>query len=258
MAQHEGQSSRPARLGRPDRCRARTLSPRSTSTAPGSTRSSSARTVSPSRCSMSTREGHSHEIAHKAGNPDGNLRGRQPRYWREITDALRAGRRDPAAGARQRQGQRVTPVGGLRREARPGRGRQGRRRRAGRHRQPQRRRGARLGPGTTSANWTRCATTAATPAPRSPRPSRWPGPGRTKPMRVSRRSSSGGPSATTAPIDRMRPKAPTGRWRTSRSRTRNRTSRRCRSTAPSRPTRSRRPSRATRYTTPSPATGWTE
>jgi hypothetical protein len=34
-------------------------------------------------------EGHSREIAHKAGNPDGTYENGNPEYWREITDALR-------------------------------------------------------------------------------------------------------------------------------------------------------------------------
>jgi hypothetical protein len=34
-------------------------------------------------------EGHSREIAHRAGNPDGNYEAGNPDYWREITDALR-------------------------------------------------------------------------------------------------------------------------------------------------------------------------
>jgi hypothetical protein len=34
-------------------------------------------------------EGHSHEIHHKAGNPDGTYEAGNPEYWREITDALR-------------------------------------------------------------------------------------------------------------------------------------------------------------------------
>jgi hypothetical protein len=37
-------------------------------------------------------EGHSHEIAHKAGNPDGTYEAGNPEYWREITDALRPAR----------------------------------------------------------------------------------------------------------------------------------------------------------------------
>ncbi len=37
-------------------------------------------------------EGHSQEIAHKAGNPDGNYEAGNPEYWREITDALRPAR----------------------------------------------------------------------------------------------------------------------------------------------------------------------
>jgi hypothetical protein len=37
-------------------------------------------------------QGHSHEIAHRAGNPDGTYEGGNPDYWREITDAL-----EPAA-----------------------------------------------------------------------------------------------------------------------------------------------------------------
>jgi hypothetical protein len=34
-------------------------------------------------------EGHSREIAHKAGNPNGTYENGNPEYWREITDALR-------------------------------------------------------------------------------------------------------------------------------------------------------------------------
>ena len=34
-------------------------------------------------------EGHSREIAHKAGNPGGTYENGNPEYWREITDALR-------------------------------------------------------------------------------------------------------------------------------------------------------------------------
>ena len=34
-------------------------------------------------------EGHSREIAHKAGNPDGTYENGNPEYWREIIDALR-------------------------------------------------------------------------------------------------------------------------------------------------------------------------
>jgi hypothetical protein len=37
-------------------------------------------------------EGHSHEIAHRAGNPDGTYEAGNPEYWREITDALRGAR----------------------------------------------------------------------------------------------------------------------------------------------------------------------
>src|SRR5580692_3009 len=37
-------------------------------------------------------EGHSREIAHKAGNPDGTYEAGNPEYWREITDALRPAR----------------------------------------------------------------------------------------------------------------------------------------------------------------------
>jgi hypothetical protein len=33
-------------------------------------------------------EGHSREIAHKAGNPNGTYEAGNPDYWREITDAL--------------------------------------------------------------------------------------------------------------------------------------------------------------------------
>jgi len=33
-------------------------------------------------------EGHSREIAHKAGNPDGTYEAGNPDYWREITEAL--------------------------------------------------------------------------------------------------------------------------------------------------------------------------
>lgn len=34
-------------------------------------------------------EGHSREIAHKAGNPNGTYENGNPEYWREIADALR-------------------------------------------------------------------------------------------------------------------------------------------------------------------------
>jgi len=34
-------------------------------------------------------EGHSRDIAHRAGNPDGVYEAGNPEYWREITDALR-------------------------------------------------------------------------------------------------------------------------------------------------------------------------
>jgi hypothetical protein len=34
-------------------------------------------------------QGHSHDIAHRAGNPDGTYEAGNPDYWREITDALR-------------------------------------------------------------------------------------------------------------------------------------------------------------------------
>ena len=34
-------------------------------------------------------QGHSHEIAHKAGNPGGTYEAGNPDYWREITDALK-------------------------------------------------------------------------------------------------------------------------------------------------------------------------
>lgn len=37
-------------------------------------------------------QGHSREIAHRAGNPDGTYEAGNPDYWREITDAL-----EPAA-----------------------------------------------------------------------------------------------------------------------------------------------------------------
>jgi hypothetical protein len=37
-------------------------------------------------------EGHSHEIAHKAGNPDGTYEAGNPDYWHELTDALRPAR----------------------------------------------------------------------------------------------------------------------------------------------------------------------
>jgi hypothetical protein len=37
-------------------------------------------------------EGHSHEIAHKAGNPDGTYEAGNSEYWREITDAVRPAR----------------------------------------------------------------------------------------------------------------------------------------------------------------------
>jgi hypothetical protein len=33
-------------------------------------------------------QGHSHQIAHRAGNPDGTYEAGNPDYWREITDAL--------------------------------------------------------------------------------------------------------------------------------------------------------------------------
>ena len=33
-------------------------------------------------------EGHSREISHKAGNPDGTYEAGNPDYWREITEAL--------------------------------------------------------------------------------------------------------------------------------------------------------------------------
>jgi hypothetical protein len=33
-------------------------------------------------------QGHSHEIAHRAGNPGGTYEAGNPDYWREITDAL--------------------------------------------------------------------------------------------------------------------------------------------------------------------------
>lgn len=33
-------------------------------------------------------EGHSREVAHKAGNPDGTYEAGNPDYWREITEAL--------------------------------------------------------------------------------------------------------------------------------------------------------------------------
>jgi hypothetical protein len=33
--------------------------------------------------------GHSHEIAHKAGNPNGTYEAGNPEYWHEITEALR-------------------------------------------------------------------------------------------------------------------------------------------------------------------------
>jgi hypothetical protein len=34
-------------------------------------------------------EGHSHEIAHKAGNPNGTYEAGNPDYWREISEALK-------------------------------------------------------------------------------------------------------------------------------------------------------------------------
>jgi hypothetical protein len=37
-------------------------------------------------------EGHSHDIAHQAGNPNGTYEAGNPEYWREITDALRPAR----------------------------------------------------------------------------------------------------------------------------------------------------------------------
>lgn len=37
-------------------------------------------------------EGHSREISHKAGNPDGTYEAGNPEYWRELTDALRPAR----------------------------------------------------------------------------------------------------------------------------------------------------------------------
>jgi hypothetical protein len=33
-------------------------------------------------------KGHAHEIAHKAGNPDGTYEAGNPDYWREISEAL--------------------------------------------------------------------------------------------------------------------------------------------------------------------------
>jgi hypothetical protein len=37
-------------------------------------------------------QGHSHEIAHRAGNPNGTYEAGNPDYWREITDALKPAR----------------------------------------------------------------------------------------------------------------------------------------------------------------------
>jgi hypothetical protein len=43
---------------------------------------------SPERVQDVDTQGHAHEIAHKAGNPNGTYEAGNPDYWREISDAL--------------------------------------------------------------------------------------------------------------------------------------------------------------------------
>ena len=63
--------------------------------------------------------GHFHKVHHRAGNPRGTYEDDNAEYWRELTEALAPARGDLAAGTRQGQGERVSPLGGLRRETPP-------------------------------------------------------------------------------------------------------------------------------------------
>ena len=79
----------------------------------------------PERLVASDPRGRFHQVHHHAGNPSGTYEDDSPAYWQELTDALVTRRGNSPLGTRQREGERDTSLGCLRRKAPQGRGGQG-------------------------------------------------------------------------------------------------------------------------------------